>query len=139
MDTLVRRPRIVVAKLPLAGDERGARLTARLLRDAGLEVVYAGTQAGPDGVVEAAIEENADALALCILSGEHMAIVPRVLDLLRSEGAADVDLVVTGPIPAADAAALERIGVTAVPTRGTAIEQVGTILRCEAQRAELCR
>lgn len=135
----VKRPRIVLSKLGLAGDDRGAKVIARLLRDTGVEVVYTGPQADLEGVIEAAIEEDADALALCILSGDHMTLAARLLELLRACGAGEVRVLVTGTVPAEDAAELERLGVTAVLRSGTAVEQVGTFLRCEVSRTELCR
>lgn len=130
----MKKPRVVVSKLALPGDDRGAKLIARLLRDAGLEVIYSGPQARPEAVVETAIEEDADAIALCILSGDHMALVARILELLRARGAGEVRVLVTGTIPADDAAELERLGVTAVLQSGTAVEQLGTFLRCEVSR-----
>ncbi|MEX2194304.1 MAG: cobalamin-dependent protein [Thermoleophilaceae bacterium] len=138
MAVTVKRPRIVVSKLALEGDDRGAKLIARLLRDAGVEVIYTGPEDRPEGIVETAIQEDADAVALSILSGEHMVLVPRILELLRAGGAGEVRVVVSGTIPADDAAALERLGVTAVLNRGSAVERVATLLRCEASRTAPC-
>lgn len=130
----VKRPRVVVSKLAPDGDDRGAKLIARRLRDAGVEVIYTGLQDRPEGIVEAVVQEDADAVAISALSGEHMALVPRILESLRARGAGDVRVVVGGTIRAHDAAELERLGVTAILTSGSAIEQVGIFLRCEASR-----
>ncbi|MEX2195910.1 MAG: cobalamin-dependent protein [Thermoleophilaceae bacterium] len=130
----MKRPRIVVSNLPPDGDDRGAKLIARLLRNAGVEVIYANLQDRPDGIVETVIQENADGLAISVLSGDHMALVPRILELLRAKGAGDVRVMVGGTIRADDAAELERLGVTAVLRSGSSIEDVGVFLRCEASR-----
>lgn len=130
----MKKPRIVVSKLSRAGDDRSTKLIARRLRDAGLEVVYLGSHDRADVIVETAVQEDADALAVSILSGEHMTVVPRILELLRAAGAGHVRVVVAGTVPADDAADLERRGVTAVLGSGAAIEKVGTFLRCEASR-----
>lgn len=130
----VKRPRVVVSKLAHDGDDRGAKLIARRLRDAGVEVIYTGLQDRPEGIVETVIQEDAEAVAISALSGEHMVLVPRILELLRVRGAGHVRVVVGGTIRADDATELERLGVTAVLTSGSAIEDVGIFLRCEASR-----
>jgi methylmalonyl-CoA mutase C-terminal domain/subunit len=106
--------RVVVAKPGLDGHDRGAKIIARALRDAGMEVIYTGLHQTPEQIVETAIQEDADAVGISILSGAHMTLVPRILDLLRAQGAEDVVVVVGGTIPAEDAAALKAQGVAEV-------------------------
>src|SRR5579875_2391609 len=99
----MHRPyRVVVAKPGLDGHDRGAKVIARALRDAGFEVIYTGLHQTPEQVVQAVVQEDADALGLSLLSGAHMSLVPRVLELLREQGADDVVVVVGGIIPEAD-------------------------------------
>jgi methylmalonyl-CoA mutase C-terminal domain/subunit len=97
-----RRIRVVVAKPGLDGHDRGAKIIARTLRDAGMEVIYTGLHQTPEQIVETAIQEDADAVGISILSGAHMTLVPRLLALLKAEGAEDVLVVVGGTIPADD-------------------------------------
>jgi methylmalonyl-CoA mutase C-terminal domain/subunit len=106
--------RVVVAKPGLDGHDRGAKIIARALRDAGMEVIYTGLHQTPEQIVETAIQEDADAVGISILSGAHMTLVPRILELLREQGADDVLVVVGGTIPAEDAAALKEQGVAEV-------------------------
>ncbi|HXH98605.1 MAG TPA: cobalamin B12-binding domain-containing protein [Gaiellaceae bacterium] len=106
--------RVVVAKPGLDGHDRGAKIIARALRDAGMEVIYTGLHQTPEQIVETAIQEDADAVGISILSGAHMTLVPRVLDLLRENGAEDVVVLVGGTIPDEDAAELRRLGVAGV-------------------------
>src|SRR5262249_1837077 len=106
--------RVVVAKPGLDGHDRGAKIIARALRDAGMEVIYTGLHQTPEQIVETAIQEDADAVGISILSGAHMTLVPRILELLRENGAEDVVVVVGGTIPADDADALKQQGVAAV-------------------------
>ncbi|HEY0129715.1 MAG TPA: cobalamin B12-binding domain-containing protein, partial [Rubrobacteraceae bacterium] len=113
---MARTVRVVVAKVGLDGHDRGAKIIARALRDAGMEVIYTGLHQTPEQVVEAAIQEDADAIGISILSGAHMTLVPRILDLLRENGAEDVLIVVGGTIPTDDAEELKRQGVAAVYT-----------------------
>ncbi|HMS61912.1 MAG TPA: cobalamin B12-binding domain-containing protein [Solirubrobacteraceae bacterium] len=110
--------RVVVAKPGLDGHDRGAKIIARALRDAGMEVIYTGLHQTPEQIVETVIQEDADAVGLSILSGAHMTLVPRVVDLLREQGADDVLVTVGGTIPADDIPELERLGVAAVFTPG---------------------
>jgi len=104
----------VIAKPGLDGHDRGAKIIARALRDAGMEVVYTGLHQTPEQIVETAIQEDADAVGVSILSGAHMTLVPRIVDALRAEGADDVLVVVGGTIPDDDAEELRRLGVAAV-------------------------
>ena len=106
--------RVVVAKPGLDGHDRGAKIIARALRDAGMEVIYTGLHQTPEQIVETAIQEDADAVGISILSGAHMTLVPRILELLREQGAEDVLVLVGGTIPAEDAAALKGQGVAEV-------------------------
>jgi methylmalonyl-CoA mutase, C-terminal domain len=106
--------RVVVAKPGLDGHDRGAKIIARALRDAGMEVIYTGLHQTPEQIVETAIQEDADAVGISILSGAHMTLVPRILELLRENGAEDVVVVVGGTIPGDDADALKEQGVAAV-------------------------
>jgi len=124
-----RKIRVVVAKPGLDGHDRGAKIIARALRDAGMEVIYTGLHQTPEQIVETAIQEDADAVGLSILSGAHMTLVPRVLELLREQGAEDVVVVVGGTIPPDDAKELRRMGVAGVFTPGAPTEQVIDFIR----------
>jgi len=110
---------VVIAKPGLDGHDRGAKVIARALRDAGMEVIYTGLHQTPEQIVETVVQEDADAIGISILSGAHMTLVPRILELLRSEGAEDVLVLVGGTIPGPDAEALRAQGVGAVFTPGT--------------------
>lgn len=123
------RIRVVIAKPGLDGHDRGAKVIARALRDAGMEVIYTGLHQTPEQIVETAIQEDADAVGLSILSGAHMTLVPRVLELLREQGAEDVVVVVGGTIPPDDAKELRRMGVAGVFTPGAPTEQVIDFIR----------
>jgi methylmalonyl-CoA mutase cobalamin-binding domain/chain len=106
--------RILLAKVGLDGHDRGVKIIARLLRDAGMEVIYAGLHNTPEQVVTAAIQEDADAVGISILSGAHMTVVPRVIELMSESGAGDVPIVVGGLVPEEDTALLLAAGVAAV-------------------------
>ena len=121
--------RVVVAKPGLDGHDRGAKIIARALRDAGMEVIYTGLHQTPDQIVETAIQEDAHAVGLSILSGAHMTLVPRVADLLREQGADDVVLAVGGTIPADDIPELERLGVAGVFTPGASTQEIVHFIR----------
>jgi len=123
-----RTYRVVVAKPGLDGHDRGAKVIARTLRDAGFEVVYTGLHQTPEQVVQAVIQEDADALGLSLLSGAHLVLVPRVVELLRSAGRDDVLVVVGGIIPDDDIAPLEVAGVSRVFTPGSPLGEIGTWL-----------
>lgn len=110
--------RVLVAKPGLDGHDRGAKIIARALRDAGMEVIYTGLHQTPEQIVETVIQEDADAVGLSILSGAHMTLVPRVVELLREQDAGDVLVTVGGTIPADDIPELQRLGVAAVFTPG---------------------
>jgi methylmalonyl-CoA mutase C-terminal domain/subunit len=123
-----RRYRIVVAKPGLDGHDRGAKVIARALRDAGFEVIYTGLHQTPEQVVRAAMEEDADAVGLSLLSGAHMTLVPKVLDGLRAEGLSDVVVMVGGIIPERDVEALKAAGVSAVFTPGAHLPEIASWL-----------
>jgi len=121
--------RVVVAKPGLDGHDRGAKVIARALRDAGMEVIYTGLHQTPEQIVETAIQEDADAVGISILSGAHMTLVPRIVELLRERGAGEVLVVVGGTIPAADVAELKELGVAEVFTPGAPTRDIVTFLR----------
>ncbi len=122
----VQRPyRVVVAKPGLDGHDRGAKVIARALRDAGFEVVYTGLHQTPEQVVHAVIQEDADAVGLSILSGSHLTLVPRIIEQLAEAGRADVLVMVGGIIPEADIPVLKERGVAAVFTPGAPLESIG--------------
>jgi methylmalonyl-CoA mutase C-terminal domain/subunit len=110
--------RVVVAKPGLDGHDRGAKVVARALRDAGMEVVYTGLHQTPEQIVETAVQEDADAIGLSILSGAHMALFPRVIELLKERDAADIVVFGGGIVPAADIPELEAMGVAKIFTPG---------------------
>jgi len=110
--------RVVIAKAGLDGHDRGAKIIARALRDAGMEVIYTGLHQTPEQIVETTIQEDADAVGISILSGAHMTLVPKVVELLRERGAEDVVVVVGGTIPGDDIVALKEQGVADVFTPG---------------------
>ncbi len=114
-----KKLRILIAKPGLDGHDRGAKVIARALRDAGMEVIYTGLRQTPEMVAEAALQEDVDAIGLSILSGAHMALVPRVIDLLRQQGQGDVPLLLGGIIPDEDVPALKERGVVAIFGPGT--------------------
>jgi methylmalonyl-CoA mutase C-terminal domain/subunit len=116
--------RIVMAKPGLDGHDRGAKVVARALRDAGFEVIYTGLHQTPEMVVTAAIQEDADAIGLSILSGAHMTLFPRVVQLLREKGAGDIVVFGGGIIPEEDGALLKSAGVAEVFTPGTSLETI---------------
>jgi methylmalonyl-CoA mutase C-terminal domain/subunit len=109
-----RKIRVVIAKVGLDGHDRGAKIIARALRDAGMEVIYTGLHQTPEQIVETAIQEDADAVGVSLLSGAHMTLVPRILELLRENGAEDVIVLLGGTIPDDDADELRKRGVSEV-------------------------
>ena len=120
--------RIVIAKPGLDGHDRGAKIVARSLRDAGMEVIYTGLHQTAEQVVATVVQEDADAVGLSILSGAHMTLVPRVMDLLAAEGADDVLVIVGGTIPSDDADELRALGVAAVYTPGAPGDEMVSFL-----------
>ena len=124
-----RKIRVVVAKPGLDGHDRGAKIIARALRDAGMEVIYTGLHQTPEQIVETVIQEDADAVGLSILSGAHMTLVPRILELMRAEGLDDVLVTVGGTIPAEDIEELKALGVAEVFTPGASAEAAIDFIR----------
>ena len=124
-----RKIRVVVAKPGLDGHDRGAKIIARALRDAGMEVIYTGLHQTPEQIAETVIQEDADAIGLSILSGAHMTLVPRVVELLRAQEAGDVVVTVGGTIPNDDAAELKRLGIAEVFTPGAPTSEIVDFLR----------
>jgi methylmalonyl-CoA mutase, C-terminal domain len=127
--------RVLIAKPGLDGHDRGAKIIARALRDAGMEVIYTGLRQTPEMIVNAALQEDVQVIGLSILSGAHNAIVPRVLELLREKDMAGVKVVVGGIIPDEDARELERQGVAAVFQPGASLESIVSGVRQAAGNA----
>jgi methylmalonyl-CoA mutase, C-terminal domain len=121
--------RVLVAKPGLDGHDRGAKVIARALRDAGMEVIYTGLRQTPEMIVNAALQEDVQVIGLSILSGAHNAIVPRVIELLRQKDMQDVKVVVGGIVPDDDAAELKRIGVAAVFQPGASLDAIVQFIR----------
>ena len=119
----------MIAKPGLDGHDRGAKIIARSLRDAGMEVIYTGLHQTPEQIVETAIQEDADAVGISILSGAHMTLVPRIVEGLRENEAGDVLVVVGGTIPPEDADELKRLGVSEVFTPGAPTSAIVDFLR----------
>ena len=128
--------RVLVAKPGLDGHDRGAKIVARALRDAGMEVIYTGLRQTPDMIVEAALQEDVDVVGLSVLSGAHLTWVPRVTALLRERGATDILVVVGGIIPDADIAVLKAAGVAEVFGPGTSTVDIVTYIREQVGRVE---
>jgi methylmalonyl-CoA mutase, C-terminal domain len=126
---VARKIRVVIAKPGLDGHDRGAKIIARALRDAGMEVIYTGLHQTPEQIVETAIQEDADAVGISILSGAHMTLVPRIVELLREGGADDVLVVVGGTIPTDDSAQLKELGVAEVFGPGAPTTAIVDFLR----------
>jgi methylmalonyl-CoA mutase, C-terminal domain len=124
-----RKIRVVVAKPGLDGHDRGAKIIARALRDAGMEVIYTGLHQTPEQIVATVIQEDADAIGLSILSGAHMTLVPRVVELLREQGVEDVVLTVGGTIPSDDIPELKKLGVAEVFTPGAPTQEIIDFIR----------
>jgi len=119
-----KKIRVLIAKPGLDGHDRGAKIIARALRDAGMEVIYTGLRQTPEMIAEAALQEDVDVVGLSILSGAHMSLVPRVLELLKANGQQDLPVVLGGIIPEQDADKLRELGVHAVYGPGTPTTQV---------------
>jgi methylmalonyl-CoA mutase, C-terminal domain len=124
-----RKIRVVVAKPGLDGHDRGAKIIARTLRDAGMEVIYTGLHQTPEQIAETVIQEDADVVGLSILSGAHMTLVPRVVDLLKAKQAEDVVVILGGTIPADDIPELKRLGVSEIFTPGASTQDIVEFVR----------
>jgi methylmalonyl-CoA mutase C-terminal domain/subunit len=129
-----RRIRVLIAKPGLDGHDRGAKVVARALRDAGMEVIYTGLRQTPEQIVTAALQEDVDVIGLSILSGAHMTLVPRVMQLLREKGLTDVVVFVGGIIPQEDIPKLKALGVAEVFLPGTLLEQIVRAVRQSVKR-----
>ncbi|MDA8101338.1 MAG: cobalamin B12-binding domain-containing protein [Nitrospiraceae bacterium] len=136
LDAVERPYRVVVAKPGLDGHDRGAKVIARALRDAGFEVIYTGLHQTPEQIAAAAVQEDADAVGLSLLSGAHMTLVPKVIDELRAAGLDDVVVMVGGIIPEADIEPLKRLGVAAVFTPGAPLPRIAAWLEDVLDRRE---
>jgi methylmalonyl-CoA mutase C-terminal domain/subunit len=126
-----RKIRVVIAKAGLDGHDRGAKIIARALRDAGMEVIYTGLHQTPEQIVETAIQEDADAVGISILSGAHMTLIPRILDGLKENGVEDVLVLVGGTIPKPDVEQLKARGVAEVFTPGSPVSVIVDFLRSQ--------
>jgi methylmalonyl-CoA mutase C-terminal domain/subunit len=126
---MARKIRVVIAKPGLDGHDRGAKIIARALRDAGMEVIYTGLHQTPEQIVETAIQEDADAVGISILSGAHMTLVPRILEGLKENGADDVLVVVGGTIPREDSDELKQLGVAEVFGPGAGTSEIVEFLK----------
>ena len=124
-----RKIRVVVAKPGLDGHDRGAKIIARALRDAGMEVIYTGLHQTPEQIAETVIQEDAHAVGLSILSGAHMTLVPRVVELLKEKGAEDVIVILGGTIPADDIPELKALGIAEVFTPGASTQEIVDFMR----------
>ncbi len=125
--------RVLIAKPGLDGHDRGAKVVARALRDAGMEVIYTGLQQTPEMIVEAALQEDVDVIGLSILSGAHMALLPRVTELLRRRGAEDILVVAGGIIPDEDVEPLKQAGIAAIYGPGTPTAEIIQFIRQHVQ------
>ena len=130
-----RKIRVVVAKPGLDGHDRGAKIIARALRDAGMEVIYTGLHQTPEQIVETVIQEDADAVGLSILSGAHMTLVPRIVTLLSEQGIDDVLVTVGGTIPNDDIAPLKELGVAEVFTPGAPTQDIIDFIRSSVEQS----
>ena len=125
----MRKIRVVIAKPGLDGHDRGAKIIARALRDAGMEVIYTGLHQTPEQIAETVVQEDADAVGLSILSGAHMTLVPRIVELLKEQGADEVVVTVGGTIPSDDIPELKKLGVAEVFTPGSSTQSIIDFIR----------
>jgi methylmalonyl-CoA mutase C-terminal domain/subunit len=130
-----RRIRVLVAKPGLDGHDRGAKIVARALRDAGMEVIYTGLRQTPEQIASAALQEDVDAIGISILSGAHNTIVPRICELMRAQGLADVLLVIGGIIPNEDIPELKKAGVSEVFQPGATTQEIVDFIREHIRKA----
>jgi methylmalonyl-CoA mutase C-terminal domain/subunit len=129
MNVMQKKTRVLIAKAGLDGHDRGAKVVAAALRDAGMEVIYTGLRKTPEMIVEASLQEDVDAIGISLLSGAHMTIFPKVLQLMRQKGLADVLLFGGGIIPEKDIQSLKRMGVGELFTPGASTNDIVTYLR----------
>ncbi|MEA2007709.1 MAG: cobalamin B12-binding domain-containing protein [Chloroflexota bacterium] len=133
MSTEQNKIRVLIAKPGLDGHDRGAKIVARALRDAGMEVIYTGLRQTPEMIAEAALQEDVDVVGLSILSGAHMALAPRVLELLKANGQESVKIFLGGIIPGEDVTALQKMGITNVYGPGASTQDIVKDIRQVAQ------
>jgi methylmalonyl-CoA mutase C-terminal domain/subunit len=131
-----RKIRVVVAKPGLDGHDRGAKIIARALRDAGMEVIYTGLHQTPEQIAETVVQEDADAVGLSILSGAHMTLVPKVMELLRERQADDVVVIAGGTIPSDDIPELKQAGVAEIFTPGASTQDIVEYIRSAVGRRD---
>jgi methylmalonyl-CoA mutase, C-terminal domain len=131
----MRKLRVVIAKPGLDGHDRGAKVIARALRDAGMEVIYTGLRQTPEQIVTAALQEDADVIGLSILSGAHNHIAPRLMELLKAKGLDDVLVVIGGIIPDVDVPRLKEVGVKGIFLPGTPMQQIIDFINANARTA----
>jgi len=129
-----KRIRVLIAKPGLDGHDRGAKIIARALRDAGMEVIYTGLRQTPEMIASAAVQEDVDVIGLSILSGAHNTLVPQLLDLLKQKGMTDVTVLLGGTIPEADIAGLKKSGVAEIFLPGTSTQNIVDFVRQRAAR-----
>ncbi len=129
-----KKIRVLIAKPGLDGHDRGAKVVARALRDAGMEVIYTGLRQTPEMIVESALQEDVDCIGLSILSGAHMALFPRVMELLRKEGANDILVVGGGIIPEDDIPELKKAGIAEIFGPGTPLEDIVEYIRTHVKK-----
>jgi methylmalonyl-CoA mutase, C-terminal domain len=129
-----KRIRVLIAKPGLDGHDRGAKIIARALRDAGMEVIYTGLRQTPEMIASAAVQEDVDVIGLSILSGAHNTLVPQLLDLLKQKGMSDVTVLLGGTIPEADIAGLKTAGVAEIFLPGTSTQNIVDFVRQRATR-----
>jgi len=134
MEAMDAKIRVLVAKPGLDGHDRGAKVIARALRDAGMEVIYTGLRQTPEMVVNAALQEDVNVIGLSILSGAHNAIVPRVIDLMKQNKMDDVLVIVGGIIPDQDVDSLKKVGVAAIFQPGTAMDDIVQFIRSHVKQ-----
>lgn len=128
-----RKVRVLIAKPGLDGHDRGAKYVARALRDEGFEVIYTGIRQTPEAIARTAVQEDVDFVGLSVLSGAHNELFPRVVDLLREQGAGDIKVIAGGIIPEEDVPFLKSKGVLAVFGPGTRIQEIAAFLRAQAR------
>ena len=129
-----KKIRVLVAKPGLDGHDRGAKVVARALRDAGMEVIYTGLRQTPEMIAQAALQEDVDVVGLSILSGAHMALAPRIVELLRKNGQADVNVFIGGIVPDEDVPQLKQIGISGVYGPGASTEDIIRDVRIAAEK-----
>ncbi len=130
----MRKIRVLIAKPGLDGHDRGAKVIARALRDAGMEVIYTGLRQTPEQIVNAALQEDVDVIGLSILSGAHNAICPRVMELLREKGLDDVLVLVGGIVPDVDIPKLKALGIAGIFLPGTSLQEIVDFIRANVRR-----